>query len=63
MQPDDLVKFLKLLRDMSGVNDYWKIRINKTLTDMGANPNWVSTHASNLVEEVGERKMTEILPE
>lgn len=63
MQPDDLVKFLKLLRDMSGVNDYWKIRINKTLTDMGATPQRQQPHPSTLVEEVGERKMTEILPE
>lgn len=37
MTPDQLIKFLKLLRETGCIDQYWKTRINEVITKMGGN--------------------------
>ena len=38
MDANELIKFLKLLRNVGCLSNYWKNRINEVITQMGGQP-------------------------
>lgn len=52
MNPYELIRFLKLLRNCGGLNEYWKNRINNIILQMGGSPD--GTPIENPVEVVSD---------